>query len=208
MIKKLYTSNYNEQLALCHILCTSALLPFSARKFCIISTWSGFAIYLFRIIPPALALLYGNCPLAFKLRSYFVFLQKLSSEVFCKKKCGRTPLLQSCFNKAGGLRPGGSVKRRLQCACLSFGICKIFESIYFEEHLSTTVHVSLNFDILLVNFLYSVSFVICIYLNYVTDQTFCKLYLLFNVRNLFYLLTYLLWDMLTDCRYSYEVILC
>lgn len=84
MIKKLYTSNYNEQLALCHILCTSALLPFSARKICIISTWSGFAIYLFRIIPPALALLYGNCPLAFKLRSYFAPLQKLSSEVFCK----------------------------------------------------------------------------------------------------------------------------
>ena len=129
MIKKLYTSNYNEQLALFHILCTSALLLFSARKVCIISTWSGFAIYLFRIRSPALALLYGNCPLAFKLRSYFAFLQKLSSEVFCKKKCGRAPLLQSCFNKAGDLRPGGSVKRRLQCACLSFVICKIFESI-------------------------------------------------------------------------------
>ena len=49
-----------------------------------------------------------------------------------------------------------------------------------------------NFEILLGSFLYSVSFVICIYLNCVTNQTFCKLYLLFNVRNIFLLtlLTY------------------
>ena len=59
---------------------------FHHKKFFIIWTWSEFVINQFWLIPPVLALLHGNCPLTFKLRSYFVFLQKLlSSGVFCKK---------------------------------------------------------------------------------------------------------------------------
>ena len=74
-----------------------------------ISTWSGFAIYSSWQFP-ILALLYGNCPLTFKLRQYFAFLQKLPSlKVFCKmgcslKFCRRAPVLQSLLNKGTGLR--------------------------------------------------------------------------------------------------------
>ena len=44
---------------------------FITKKILFISTLTGFVIYLFRIIPHVLALLYGNSSLTFKLRSYF-----------------------------------------------------------------------------------------------------------------------------------------
>ena len=119
-------------------------------------------------------LLYGNCPLSFKLKSYFAFLQKLPlSEVFCKEGCSqrfcrfheRLPVLQSLFNKAMDLRACGFIEGRLQHGYFSCVSCEIFESTFFDEHLPMTASDSLNFDMLLGQFLYSVSFVICIYLN-------------------------------------------
>ena len=158
---------------MCYAL--TALLPFSSRKVFIILTWSELMIYLFRVNIPVLALICGNCPLTFQLRSYFVFLQELPSfEVFCKKGCSwrfpglhlRALLFQSLFNKATCQRACGFIEGRLQRECLSCTICEIFESTYIKEHLPTTASVSLN----------------------LFSKTFCKLYLLFNVRNIFYLL--------------------
>ena len=66
----------------------------------------------------------------------------------------------------------------------------IFEKKSVEKIcLRTTASLSLNFDISRGQFLYSVSFIIWIYWNYVTNQTFCKLSFLFNARNIFYLHT-------------------
>ena len=58
-------------------------LSFSSQTISVISTWSGFVIYLFRVISTVLGPLYRNCPVTFKLRSYFVLIQRLSSKVFC-----------------------------------------------------------------------------------------------------------------------------
>ena len=138
---------------MCYAL--TALLPFSSRKVFIILTWSELVIYLFRVIFPVLALIYGNCPLTFKLRSYFVFLQELPSfEVFCKKGCSwrfpglhrRVLLFQSLFNKATCHRACGFIEGRLQRECLSCTIWEIFESTYIMKHLPTTASVSLNLD--------------------------------------------------------------
>lgn len=62
----------------------------------------------------------------------------------------------------------------------------IFEKKSVEKIcLRTTASLSLNFDISLGQFLCKVSFIIWIYWNYVTNQTFCKLCFLFNARNIF-----------------------
>ena len=131
---------------------------FHHKKFFIIWTWSKFVINQLWLIPPVLALLHGNCPLTFKLRSYFVFLQKLlSSGVSFKKGCSwrfhgfreGAAVLQSFFNKATGLRACGFIEGRLQRGDFSCVICEIFEGTYFDEHLLTTTSDSLNFDILL-----------------------------------------------------------
>ena len=113
---------------MCHVLCISVLLPFSSQKDFFISTWSNFAIYLFKVTLPVLALLYGYCPLSFKLRSFFAFPQKLlSSQVLCKKRRSwrfrgfrvRATVLQSLFNKATSLRAYGFIEERLQRGCFS-----------------------------------------------------------------------------------------
>ena len=93
----------------------------------------------------------------------------------------------------------------LQCT-FAFYVTNFF---YHSNLISTTASDSLNFDILLGQFLYLVSFIICIFLNCVTNQTFSRLYLLFNVRNIFftyfYLVAYLvlvityIWYYLTKC---------
>ena len=107
-------------------------------------------IYPFKVILHALVLAYRNCSLTFKLKSYFAFLQKLLSlDVFCKDEfswrfrrfCRTKPVFQSFYNEIMGLRVFG----------------------FIDEHLPMTASNSLNFDILLDSFLYSVSFVICFY---------------------------------------------
>ena len=115
-------------------------------------------IHQIRVIPSVLALLYENCPLTFKLRSYFAFLQKLPSlEVFSKEGYSwrfhgfrrRVPVLQSLFNKTTELRACGFKERRLQSGYFSCVIRETFVSTYFDEHLPTIPFNSLNFDILL-----------------------------------------------------------
>ena len=59
------------------------------------------------------------------------------------------PVLQSVFNKAASLRACGFVEGRLQHGCFSCVICEIFESTFFDEHLTMTASDSLNSDILL-----------------------------------------------------------
>ena len=124
---------------MCHLLCISVLLLFSSRKVFIFQI----DLVLWFICSgqfPVLALLYYNCLLTFKLRSYFAFFQKLSLEVFCKKGyCWRfcrfhreIPVLQSLFNKAVALSACSFIERWLQHGCLSCVIGKIFESFYFE----------------------------------------------------------------------------
>ena len=101
-------------------------------------------------------------------------------------------MLQSLFNKATGLRACSFVEWRFQHWWFSFVICETFESTYFHEYLATAASDSLSFDILLGQFLYSGFFVIYIYLNCVTNQSFSKSYLLFNVRNIFLLIYFTL----------------
>ena len=74
-ISTIYTWNYLKKRHV-NILFYFVLLLFFvlSQKDFIISTWSGFVICLFKVIPPVLALLHGNCPLTFKLRLYFAFL--------------------------------------------------------------------------------------------------------------------------------------
>ena len=131
-------------------------------------------IYQFRVILSALDLVYKNCSLTFKRKSYFVFLQKpLSSDVFCNAGCSwrfpgfcRTePVFQSLFNQTTGLRV----------------------SSFIDEYLPMTASDSINFDILLGLFLYSVSFVISIYFKLCFQSNICILYLLLNVRNIFFI---------------------
>ena len=150
-----YTSNYNKQ-PYAMYYAFGILLPFSLRKVFIISTWSGIVIFLFRVIPSVLVLLHCNCPLTVKLMSYFAFLQKLPSEVFCKRGIlwffvcefrERAPVLQSRFTKAADLKACDFIKRRLQGRCFYCVICKILETTCFEELLPTTASVSLNIDI-------------------------------------------------------------
>ena len=86
------------------------------------------------------------------------------------------------------------VEGRLQHGCFSCVICEIFESTFFWwASASDSFWFSKFWHITRLVFI-SVSFVICIYLNCFTNQTFCKFYLLFNVRNIFftYFFTYLL----------------
>ena len=110
-------------------------------------------------------------PSDFQTKSYFTFLQRLPSlEVFCKEGCswrfcgfcGEVLVLRSLFNKAASLRACGFVEWRLQHWGFSSVICEIFESTFFNEYLARAASDSLNFDILLGQFFYSVSFVICI----------------------------------------------
>ena len=127
----------------------------------------------FRVIPLVLALLYGNCPVTFKLNRILTF----------SRGCHQW----RCYVKSGAL--GGFVGVVGTCRCCA---CGFVDGRLHHGCFSGKASDSLNFDILRGQFFfYSVSFVICIYLNCVTNQTFCKLFLLFNVRNIFFLLTYL-----------------
>ena len=123
------------------LIMTKDLMYYALVYFCLFHHKKVlFVIYLFRVILPVLALLFGNCPLTSKLRSYFAFLQKLPSlKMFCKKECSWRFWHQCC-----------SFFFRFQCRFFSCVICKIFEGTYFENicHLPMTASVSLNSTLL------------------------------------------------------------
>ena len=110
------------------------------------------------MIPLVLALLYGNCPLTFKLNHILPFSRGCHHWRCSVERgvlggfagfVGRVPMLRSLFNKAASLRACGFVEGRLQHGCFSSVVCETFESTFFDEHLATTASNSLNFDILL-----------------------------------------------------------
>ena len=143
-------------------------------------------IYQFRVIPFVLALLYRNCSLTFKLNHILPFsrgchywrcsIERGVLEGFVGfVEVGRgVPVLQSLFNKVANLR--GEGRAWGETSAWEFFLCDLQN---FWEHLFWWASDNDSFWFFkfwhITRFLYTVSFIICIYLNCVTNQIFCCL---------------------------------